>query len=403
MKKRLAEKVRLIATGFLVTAILAAFSQQALVVRADKIQDIQNQINNTQNQINEINDRIDDLTDEQDLVEEMIADLNAEILNTMTSIGMKEDEIAEKEAELSLKQEEIDVTEAEYDAAKEKAEQQYDDMVTHTRVMYERGDSTYLTLFLLGGGLSDLLNRMDYVEKIYVYDRNRLDEYQKTQQLVLELWNRLEEEKAQLEQDKANLEQDREALKAQRVELDAMLAKRKAESANYEAEIAKAKQEAAVAKKQLQQEQKLLKQEQQKQAASNAANATYASSDYSSVIDNASGSELGKQVARFACQFIGNPYVYGGTSLTEGADCSGFTYRVYQNFGYNLPRTSSEQRNAGTGVSYSDAQPGDLICYSGHVAIYIGGGKIVHASTEKTGIKVSNAAYREILAVRRIV
>lgn len=403
MKKRLAEKVRLIATGVLVTAILAAFSQQALVVRADKIQDIQNQINNTQNQINEINDRIDDLTDEQDLVEEMIADLNAEILNTMTSIGMKEDEIAEKEAELSLKQEEIDVTEAEYDAAKEKAEQQYDDMVTHTRVMYERGDSTYLTLFLLGGGLSDLLNRMDYVEKIYVYDRNRLDEYQKTQQLVLELWNRLEEEKAQLEQDKANLEQDREALKAQRVELDAMLAKRKAESANYEAEIAKAKQEAAVAKKQLQQEQKLLKQEQQKQAASNAANATYASSDYSSVIDNASGSELGKQVARFACQFIGNPYVYGGTSLTEGADCSGFTYRVYQNFGYNLPRTSSEQRNAGTGVSYSDAQPGDLICYSGHVAIYIGGGKIVHASTEKTGIKVSNAAYREILAVRRIV
>ena len=93
----------------------------------------------------------------------------------------------------------------------------------------------------------------------------------------------------------------------------------------------------------------------------------------------------------------------GGTSLTNGADCSGFTYRVYQEFGYSIPRTSYQQRSAGTGVTYENAQPGDLICYDGHVAMYIGNGMIVHASSAKTGIKVSRAQYRTILAVRRII
>ena len=108
-------------------------------------------------------------------------------------------------------------------------------------------------------------------------------------------------------------------------------------------------------------------------------------------------------MANYAWQFIGNPYVMGGTSLTNGADCSGFVFRVYKDFGYSLPRTSYAQRSAGTEVSYSDAQPGDVICYAGHVGIYIGNGQIVHASTQKTGIKVTRATYREILSVRRIV
>lgn len=117
---------------------------------------------------------------------------------------------------------------------------------------------------------------------------------------------------------------------------------------------------------------------------------------------NSSGS--GSSVVDYATQFVGNPYVWGGTSLTNGADCSGFVQSVYSNFGVNLPRTSYEQQNAGREVSYSEAQPGDLICYGGHVAIYMGDGKIVHASNSRDGIKISdNAAYRTILSVRRLV
>lgn len=126
---------------------------------------------------------------------------------------------------------------------------------------------------------------------------------------------------------------------------------------------------------------------------------TVDSSDYVS-----SGSGSGSSVVDYALQFVGNPYVWGGTSLTNGADCSGFVQSIYANFGVSLPRTSYEQQNAGTEVSYSEAQPGDLICYGGHVAIYMGDGQIVHASNSVDGIKVSsNAAYRTILSVRRLV
>ena len=135
---------------------------------------------------------------------------------------------------------------------------------------------------------------------------------------------------------------------------------------------------------------------------------TVSADDYeneqSSSSDSSSYSGSGSSVVDYATQFVGNPYVWGGTSLTNGADCSGFVQSVYANFGISLPRTSYEQQYAGTEVSYADAQPGDLICYGGHVAIYMGNGRIVHASNSVDGIKISdNAAYRTIVSVRRLV
>lgn len=115
------------------------------------------------------------------------------------------------------------------------------------------------------------------------------------------------------------------------------------------------------------------------------------------------GSDMGVAVADYALQFVGNPYVYGGTSLTNGADCSGFVMSVYANFGVSLPHSSAADRSQGYAVDgLENAQPGDLICYSGHVALYIGNNQIVHASNSNTGIIVSNAGYRSILAIRRI-
>lgn len=112
---------------------------------------------------------------------------------------------------------------------------------------------------------------------------------------------------------------------------------------------------------------------------------------------------IGEQVVSYACQFIGNPYVWGGTSLTNGADCSGFVQSVFADFGVALPRTSSQQRSAGIPISYEEALPGDLICYDGHVGIYIGNGQIVNAMSPSQGIGISSVTYASILSVRRVL
>ncbi len=395
--------------AIVLSAVVLSAMPGVITVEATSISAIQNQINKDQQNLNNINNHLSELADEQDLIEEMIADLNSEILNMMTSISLKEDEIASKEQDIVNKQVEIDQMQLEYEAAKNREEVQYQAMRSRIRLMYENDSLSMFARILESTGLSGLINAADYIEKIYKVDNELLNEYEATKNHVHDLWDQLVLEKQQLENDKAQLERDRAYLQTLKVELDGKLAKKKQESANYEAEIKKYQKQAEAAKKKIQEEQKTLKKlqeeqkKQQQQANSAATNGNYTDTGYASLIDGSSGSDLGKKIAKYGCQFIGNPYVYGGTSLTNGADCSGFVYRIYGNFGYSLPRTSYEQRSAGSSVSYDEAQPGDLICYDGHVGMYIGGGKIVHASNAKTGIKVSNATYRPILAVRRIV
>ena len=364
-----------------------------LKVEATTIKDVQQQIENTKQEIAGLNDKIDVLSDEQDLIYEKMDDLNAEIINTMAQIGLLEEQIAQKETDIAQMQQE-------YELAVEKQAEQESNMALNIRLMYEKGNTSLLQMILESKSFSEMLNKLSFAQSVYEYDMRRLNDYKDHKQQVHDMWDQLEAEKIGLEADKVSLEE-------QKAYCDGLMADLKKEASDYDKLIKQAKQQAKAQEALLKEEQAQLKklqdEEKRKQQLNNMLNQNFASTSYTDIVDKASGSSVGKQIAKYGLQFVGNPYVYGGTSLTNGADCSGFTYRIYKDFGYNISRTSFQQRSDGVGVKYEDAQPGDLICYDGHVGLYIGGGYIVHASSAKTGIKVSKATYRKILAVRRIL
>lgn len=326
----------------------------------------------------------------------------------MASISLIEEDIQKKK-------EQIAQSEKDLGAAREDEQNQYNAMIVRIRFMYEKGDMNYINLLMEGGSMEDLVNKADYIEKIYDYDRQLLIRYQETRQKIEDL-------KAQLEDEESELEMTQDEYKEEQEGMEAAMAELKAVSDDYALQISKAKQQAEVYKTQIKQQnaqiarleeeaRKKAEEEARRKAAQNKNNTSTTTTSKpkgtatvnSAEILAANGSDIGKQIAIYACGFVGNPYVPGGTSLTNGADCSGFTQSVFKAYGYSIPRSSYSQRTAGKEVSFTEAQPGDIICYAGHVALYIGNGKIVHASGVKTGIKIGYATYREILSVRRIV
>ena len=424
---------------------------------ATKTDELQNQIDNLEDEIDDINDKKKEAEREKkdaesqlsgvngeissisgamgDLGEE-IEGINAELVGVLTAIDLIEEDIANKEQEI------ID-TQAEYEAAVEEQNNQYESMKIRIKYMYEQGDSTYLSILLeaASNSFSDALNKAEYVDQLYTYDRLMLEKYMAQVEYTKEVWDRLEEEKSELETSKEELQEEQaylEELEAQLQEeydnYGVMLAQAKKQAAAYTAKInqqtneikqlereEKAKKAEAEKKKKEKEaeEERIRKEEEEKRKKEEGGNTdddtddngndgNKGSSDDNKKKDpdpppTASGSGSGSKIANYALQFVGNPYVPGGTSLTNGADCSGFVQSVYKAFGYSLPRTSYSQSTVGTAVSYSQAQPGDIIYYGGHVGIYIGNGQIVHASTQRTGIKVSPATYRSIITIRRVV
>ena len=384
---------RIIAT---ITSVILILSVP-MTVNATKISDIKAERDKTQQELEQANSTLSNLKEEREGIEEEINTLDEELMEVMASISMVEDEIVELEGQ-------IEETEEDLKEAIADEEAQYEAMKKRIQYMYEKGDYSYLELLLECKNMSDLVSKSEYVEELYEYDRKMLIKYQEARQLVEDTKEKLLMEQEELEVSKHELDEEKAGL-------DELLEEKKAEASDYDAEIAKVKQAAALFKARIKQQNaqiKKLEEEEAKKAAEEAAKASAGKSnssnvDSSSIISGASGSAKGKDIANFACRYVGNPYVAGGTSLTNGADCSGFTFAIYKEFGISLPRTSTAQRGAGREVSLSDAQPGDIVCYAGHVAIYIGGGRIVHASTPSTGIKYGNVNYKPVITVRRIV
>lgn len=394
--------------------------------------------------------KINNLEDQKQTLSAEIDQLDSDLVNIMVEIEILDGELSDKEAQ-------IEQTKADLAVAEENKQKQYEAMKKRIQYLYEKGgDDAWAQMLFQASDFTSLLNQAEYVQQMYDSDRNSLEEFKETVQQVKDLGDQLDSEKAELEE--MNQEyQNRQA------SMQTQLEEKKATSSDYDAQIAQAQNQAAqytelirqqnAEIQKIEEEEKKAAEEAARKAAEEAAEASKKSSsasgsntgsgsstsnksnsntssnnassnntgssssaatskDNGSSSSNSSGSSgssvsynpTGQSVVNYACQFVGNPYVWGGTSLTNGADCSGFIMSVYAKFGVSLPHSSGAMAGCGRGVSYSEAMPGDIICYAGHVAIYMGGGQIVHASNAKDGIKISgNAAYRPIVAVRRVL
>lgn len=438
------------------TLALLISAAQVVSVSASREQELREEQAWTSQQLDATYSRLDELYYAKQQLDNEIATLDANLVNVMVSIDVLEGDIANKETDIAR-------TEQDLQKAENARDKQYEAMKKRIQYLYEKGgNDAWFQMMVNADSLADLLTRAEYTQKMYTQDRESLQKYVNTIDEVQKLEDRYTQEKAELEGMKQEYEEESQNLQYQldvaransadyeneiayanqmATEYANLLVEQQAEIERLEAERIAAEEEAR-------------RQAEAEAAAAAAAEAEYEYTEPDPVYDEegnevdvyeaaetgetvyddegnevdayeaayetdysettadtsssdsseASSSGSGSSVVDYATQFVGNPYVWGGTSLTNGADCSGFVQSVYSNFGVSLPRTSYEQQNAGTEVSYADAQPGDLICYGGHVAIYMGDGKIVHASNSRDGIKVSdNAAYRTITSVRRLV
>lgn len=514
-----------------ILALGITFSQ-VVSVAASREDELRVEQEATNNSLNEAYATIDSLEAQKEALSAEINELDQELVNVMVAVNVLKKDISNKETAIKK-------TKADLKKAEEEKDEQYEAMKKRIQFLYEKGgNSAWFQMLLESKNLSELLNKAEYTQQMYEYDRDNLQKFEDTVKGVKELGVQLEAEKAELVDMKTQQE-------AQQASLEGQLAEKREASEDYETQIATAQAQAdeyasllqrqteeiarleaerlaaeEEARRQAQAaaeaeaaarraeeariaqeaEKEARRQERAAQQAAQEAEATDTeeaatetpvptqteedsinmadlditapdedgttemdtsdpgmpeenadtdmtvdgdaaagtdvdaagngsgetqTDEYGNVIDQDSsgtgssgsgatdpvastGSGAGQDVVNYALQFVGNPYVWGGTDPVNGADCSGFVQSVYAHFGVALNRTSEAQQSNGVSVPYSQAQPGDLICYGSHIAIYMGNGQIVHASNSAPypagGIKVSdNAAYRTILDVRRVI
>ncbi len=438
------------AKAILTTALTASLLfGQAIPAGAVTINELEQQRNTTSAKLTKVEKQINSLENKKEKILGEIDTLDANLVTTITAIDTLDGQIEQKEKDIS-------VTSKNLEDAIERENTSYNAMKKRIQYIYESGgDAGWAMLLFSGKDITKMLNQSEFTQNMYKYDRDCLEEYASIVEDVNNLREQQKTEKAEFETIKSEQENEK-------THLEELLKEAKDTSSDYDAKIAKAYETAAsyktvladqnqaiavMVEMQRQAEAAAAEQAAQQEAAAAAYTAAPESSDTQSYdggseeayynngggndsdssydsgstggssgsgssssgststakASSSGGSANGQAIVDYAMQYVGNPYVYGGNSLTNGTDCSGFVNQVYGALGYNVARSSSELRNEGTEVSYADAQPGDIVCYSGHVGIYMGDGQIVHASDPTRGIiSGTDASYHEILSVRRV-
>ena len=414
---------RLAAFGLCVTLAATAIPFASAVSQADidalesQQAELQSQMSSVQSQIDELENQQNTALDQALLYQQQLGLLTQQVNDTQAVIDDYEVQIAETQVQL--------------EAAQAEAEEYYQLFCERVRDTEETGGISYWSILFDAASFSDLLDRINFVRDVVNYDNSVVDSLEAARQQVADTEAQLEQEKAAQETALAELESQQAAIEDASAKNEELLAEIQANQAVYadqlaalESENHDLEQNIITSKEEYQKE--LERKAQEEAAASqppadNSSNNSDSSNNGGS--DNSGSNDTeeelppvpssgnGDAVVEYAMQFLGNPYVWGGTSLTNGCDCSGFTMQIYAQFGVSLSHSSWAQSRSGVKVSASNAEPGDLVFYQssgsatgGHVGIYTGGGQMISALSSKYGICISNINYDKAgLTFRRVL
>lgn len=391
---------------------------EKVYAKTQKQKDAEKKKSQAEQNLKDKKNEINGLKDQQQTTADDIKNKSAKLDEILAAQKKLQSDITSKQAEIEQNQKDLA-------AAQEKQQEQYDAMKKRIQFMYENSaEDNIWTAIIESNGITDMLNRIEYVSDVYDSDRALMDSYQAAVEQVKEIGTKLDNDMNEL----TAMQDDYEK---QQADVEAAIVALENQKEQYASQIAQAQQQADNYQNIITAQGKII-QEQEAAAAAAAAAAARANSSSSSGSSSSSSYDgggagkggsiasdyaagggknpgastgvSGSSVVSYAMQFVGNPYVWGGNSLTNGVDCSGFVHEVYAHFGISTPRYSQAFKSVGQAVSFDNIQPGDVVVYPGHVAIYAGGGVIVEAQSTKAGITARRSVQcHTILAIRRLV
>lgn len=379
---------------------------EKVYAKTQKQKDAEKKKSQAEKDLKDKKNEINGLKDQQQTTADDIKNKSAKLDEILAAQKKLQKDITSKQAEIEQNQKDLA-------AAQEKQQEQYDAMKKRIQFMYENSaEDNIWTAIIESNGITDMLNRIEYVSDVYDSDRALMDSYQAAVEQVKEIGTKLDKDMNEL----TAMQDDYEK---QQADVEAAIVALENQKEQYASQIAQAQQQADNYQNIITAQGKII---QEQEAAAARANSSLSSPSYdgggagkggSIASDYAAGGGKnpgastgvsGSSVVSYAMQFVGNPYVWAGNSLTNGVDCSGFVHEVYAHFGISTPRYSQAFKSVGQAVSFDNIQPGDVVVYPGHVAIYAGGGVIVEAQSTKAGITANRSVQcHTILAIRRLV